>query len=341
MASQSLSSQSSSEERRLLHYTLKIMDRDAAKKFFCDVLGMHMLRHEEMDSGCKAKCNGDFESPWSKTMVGYGNEDLNFAFELNYNYEVKGYEMGNDFHSLTIKSKQAVANAKSILNANSIQKYGNNNEGYIVNSPDGHKVILLNEDVDRDDDPVVRLSLNVSNLDRSINYYTNFLKMKTVDKTNDRVLLYYGYEKLANTPTNEKTAAGFKLTNQCKLELVDIHKPIHRGTGYGRIAFSCPTDDIPKIEEMMKDNKQGSIIIPEMKLGGLLDTKVTVVILGDPDEHEICFVGEENYIKACKTDDGASKKFAKALADTSEYPIDERHYDIGEDEKTKKQENDK
>ncbi|CAF1642271.1 unnamed protein product, partial [Didymodactylos carnosus] len=116
----------------------------------------------------------------------------------------------------------------------------------------------------------------------------------------------------------------------CKLELVDIHKPIHRGTGYGRIAFCCPTDDISKIEQMMRSNNQGSIVIPQMELGGVVE----IVVLGDPDGHEICFVGEERYIKACKTDDDALKKFSKGLEETKKYSVTDMKYDVGEDDKT-------
>ncbi|CAF3694929.1 unnamed protein product [Rotaria sp. Silwood1] len=86
--------ESTSDDRRLLHYTMKITDRLAAKNFFCNILGMKILRHEEMDSGCSARCNGDFDSPWSKTMVGYGSENSFFVFELNYNYDVQGYNYG-------------------------------------------------------------------------------------------------------------------------------------------------------------------------------------------------------------------------------------------------------
>ncbi|CAF4567410.1 unnamed protein product, partial [Didymodactylos carnosus] len=99
--------------------------------------------------------------------------------------------------------KQAVANAKSLIDPSLLQKYDDNEEGYIVSSPNGHKFILLNEDVERGNDPVICVSLNVSNLERSINYYTNFLKMKTANKTDDRVLLYYGFDQLAHSPANE------------------------------------------------------------------------------------------------------------------------------------------
>ena len=61
--------ESSSNDRRFLHFTMKITKRLETKNFVCNILGMKVLRHEEMDDGCAAQCNGDYQSPWSKTMA--------------------------------------------------------------------------------------------------------------------------------------------------------------------------------------------------------------------------------------------------------------------------------
>lgn len=68
---------------------------------------------------------------------------------------------------------------------------------------------------------------------------------------------------------------------------IGINKPIDRGTGYGRKAFSCPVKDIDTIQNTIE--KEGyKTLVPKMKLGGLLDfNKDTIVILSDPDEHEV------------------------------------------------------
>lgn len=42
--------------------------------FLHDVLGMHTLRHEEFQEGCKATCNGPYSGRWSKSMMGYDSE---------------------------------------------------------------------------------------------------------------------------------------------------------------------------------------------------------------------------------------------------------------------------
>ncbi|CAF0896677.1 unnamed protein product [Adineta steineri] len=317
--------QSPCTDRRFLHYTLKITDRLETKKFFCDILGMNILRHEEMDSGCSAQCNGNFESPWSKTVASYGDEHSYFAFELNYNYDVQGYKYGNDFASITIHNRQAVINAQKYFDQSKIIS---DKQSLIISSPDGHRFILVDKDVGKNEDPVKCLSLNVFNLDKSIEYYTKLLNMNIVKDSSDEKRVKLSYD----VKDKSKSQYDFRLDQQCQLELIEIKKEIDRGTGYGRKAFSCPVKDIDTIENLIE--KEGyKILIPKMKLGGLLDfNKNTVIILSDPDGHEVCFVGEENYSKTCEIDSDAKNKFNKNLKNPSKNP---EKYEIGEDKSTK------
>lgn len=285
--------ESSADDRRLLHFTLKITDRLSIPNFFCNILGMKILRHEENDSGCSAQCNGNFESPWSKTMVGYGDEHSHFLFELNYNYDVQGYIYGNDFSSITIRSRQAVANARQSLDPIYIDRNDADQTSMTVRSPDGHRFILIDEDVPAGDDPVQCLSLHVSDLNRSKDYYSRVLKMKISEQeSNDsRVRLYYGFRTNPNSAGSKAhTKAGFLVDQQCQLELIGLNHAIERGTGYGRKAFCCPTSDIDLIKASVE--KEGfRILIQPVLLGGLLDgNKEKVVILADPDGHEVRFV---------------------------------------------------
>ena len=289
--------ESSSDDRRLLHFTLKITDRLAIPNFFCAILGMKILRHEEMDSGCSAQCNGNFESPWSKTMVGYGDENSFFLLELNFNYEVQGYIYGNDFASITIRNRQAVAAARRSLDPIYIDRNDTNQSSITVRSPDGHRFILIDEDVPPGEDPVQCLSLNVSNLQRSTDYYSRVLKMKIDEQglSENRVRLYYGLRtNPLSSGSKARTKAGFLADQQCQLELNGLNHPIERSTGYGRKAFCCPTSDVELIKAAIE--KEGfQILIEPTLLGGFLDTnKEKVVILSDPDGHEVRFPFRRN-----------------------------------------------
>lgn len=284
--------ESTSDDRRLLHFTMKITDRLSVKTFFCNILGMKILRHEEMDSGCAAQCNGNFESPWSKTMVGYGDENSFFALELNYNYDVQGYKYGNDLASLTIRNRQAVANARQSLDNTFIDRDDTNQQSLTVRSPDGQRFVLIDEDVAPGEDPVQTLSLNVSNLTKSADYYSRVLKMKINEQesSDKQVKLYYGLRtKTTNKDSKVHTKCGFLVDQQCQLELVGINAPIERGTGYGRKAFACPTADVEAIKEAV-DREGFRILIEPMELGGMLDlNKAKIVILADPDGNEVRF----------------------------------------------------
>lgn len=58
-------------------------------EFYENLLGMKVLRHEEFAAACDASCNGKYNNPWSKSMIGYGPESENFALEIVYNYGIK------------------------------------------------------------------------------------------------------------------------------------------------------------------------------------------------------------------------------------------------------------
>lgn len=43
---------------RALHYVFKVPDRALTARFYREILGMKVLRHEEFADGCEAACNG-------------------------------------------------------------------------------------------------------------------------------------------------------------------------------------------------------------------------------------------------------------------------------------------
>lgn len=43
---------------RALHFVFKVPDRALTARFYREILGMKVLRHEEFADGCEATCNG-------------------------------------------------------------------------------------------------------------------------------------------------------------------------------------------------------------------------------------------------------------------------------------------
>ncbi|VDO93918.1 unnamed protein product [Schistosoma margrebowiei] len=80
--------------------------------------------------------------------------------------------------------------------------------------------------------------------------------------------------------------------NQCSLKLISIQKPIDHASAFGRIAFACPT----------------------ISLDTPGKATVQVIILADPDGHEICFVGDEAFKQLSQVDSQADNLLQSAIA---------------------------
>lgn len=274
---------------RALHYVFKIGDRRASYDFFTKVLQMKVLRHEEFEEGCKAQCNGPYNGKWSKTMVGYGNEDENFVIELTYNYEIGSYRLGNDLMGVFIQSDdiynaiQRRNDAKKLL-CGKIQ----------LTDPDGHCFLICSGE---GSPKIVKVGLMVKDVKKSVDYWTNQLGMKIVEDLEDvRAIMSYG-------------------EGQCLLETRQLPDGtlLDRASAYGRIAFAYPEEEMLALQEKIKAAKFP--IINELVT---LDTpgkvSVQVIVLADPDWHEICFVGDKSFRELSKLDPNADDLICKEMA---------------------------
>ena len=71
---------------RMLHTMLRVGDLAAAKKFWCEALGMRVLREKEYPGGQFTLC-----------FVGYGEESDHTVIELTYNWGKSDYVLGDAF----------------------------------------------------------------------------------------------------------------------------------------------------------------------------------------------------------------------------------------------------
>lgn len=276
--------------RRALHFVFKVGDRGATLSFYRQVLGMQVLRHEEFKEGCKATCNGPYDGTWSKTMIGYGPEDDHFVVELTYNYGIGTYRLGNDFLGMTIQSSKAVKNARQ----RGWPMKECDDGTFEMEAPGGYKFFLIDKDEPKTD-PVQKVSLGVSDLQRSLHYWEALCGMKLYKKEDGKALL------------------GFA-DSQCKLELQAIGGPVDHATAFGRVAFSCPREQLPDIQSRMQGENQ-KVITPLVSLDTPGKATVEVVIVADPDDHEICFVGDEAFRELSKPDPGGDSLLNQAIAE--------------------------
>ncbi|HEY8492661.1 MAG TPA: VOC family protein, partial [Myxococcota bacterium] len=71
---------------RLLHTMLRVRDLDASLRFYCDALGMRLLRRKDYPGG-----------QFTLAFVGYGDESETAVLELTYNWDGRSYEIGTGF----------------------------------------------------------------------------------------------------------------------------------------------------------------------------------------------------------------------------------------------------
>lgn len=76
---------------RLLHTMLRVKNLDESLKFYCEGLGMQLLRRKEYPAG-----------EFTLAFVGYGPESETAVLELTYNWGKTEYELGTGFGHVAI-----------------------------------------------------------------------------------------------------------------------------------------------------------------------------------------------------------------------------------------------
>ena len=76
---------------RMLHTMLRVGNLEESLKFYCDVLGMKLLRQKDYPGG-----------EFTLAFVGYGDESDNTVIELTYNWGVEAYEIGNAYGHIAL-----------------------------------------------------------------------------------------------------------------------------------------------------------------------------------------------------------------------------------------------
>jgi hypothetical protein len=83
-----------------------------------------------------------------------------------------------------------------------------------------------------------------------------------------------------------------------KLYLTDTNDEINKGQDYGRLAFSCATEDIYTLSKASETVLTAPVTL---KTKGKAD--VIVTILASPDGHELCFVNDDAFRELSKETD--------------------------------------
>lgn len=158
----------------------------------------------------------------------------------------------------------------------------------VVSDPDGYPVVLRRGDSNK----VTHCRWNVQDLAKSTAYWVGVLGLQATAQTERSVDLSF-------QPT------------QPKLQLVQLGQPIQHKTGWGRLAFATPTVNLLRLNQLILESPDYHHLHHKQELGTPGKQTVTVIILHDPDQYEICFVNDEDYSILSKVDPDADQTLEK------------------------------
>ncbi|BAP18271.1 lactoylglutathione lyase [cyanobacterium endosymbiont of Epithemia turgida] len=123
---------------RILHTMLRVNNLNKSLKFYCDILGMKLLRQKDYPNG-----------KFTLAFVGYGNESEKTVIELTYNWGVDSYELGNAYGHIALGVNDIYQTCEKIreLGGNITREPGPMKHGStviaFVEDPTGYKIELI------------------------------------------------------------------------------------------------------------------------------------------------------------------------------------------------------
>ena len=123
---------------RLLHTMLRVGNLEESLKFYCDVLGMKLLRRKDYPAG-----------EITLAFVWYVEESDHSVLELTYNWGVEKYDLGNAYGHIALGVDDIYATCETIkqLGGKVVREPGPMKHGStviaFVEDPDGYKVELI------------------------------------------------------------------------------------------------------------------------------------------------------------------------------------------------------
>jgi lactoylglutathione lyase len=123
---------------KFLHTMIRVNDLDESLKFYCDVLGMQLLRKKDYPAG-----------RFTLAFVGYGHESEHTVVELTYNWDTHQYDLGNAFGHLALGVEDIYKTCQDlrqkgakIVREPGPMKHGGSEIAFIED-PNGYKIELI------------------------------------------------------------------------------------------------------------------------------------------------------------------------------------------------------
>jgi lactoylglutathione lyase len=123
---------------RLLHTMLRVGNLEESLKFYCEILGMKLLRRKDYPGG-----------EFTLAFVGYGDESDNTVLELTYNWGKEKYDLGDAYGHIALGVDDIYGTCEKVksLGGKVTREPGPMKHGStviaFVEDPDGYKVELI------------------------------------------------------------------------------------------------------------------------------------------------------------------------------------------------------
>ena len=262
--------------QRVLHWVIRVSSLEDTVGFATEVLGMKVLRHEENAEPCPLTCNGVFDTPWSKTMVGYGPEDEHYALELTYNYGIAEYERGEGLQRFLLH----IEGASAALDR--ARTRGLAVEGNVVVGPDQYRYELVERAPDgrfEGGQPFGAVVLRTADAAALAKWYHDTLGMHAEPAQGGSYRVSFPDSPLKVGFVIEPTPDGAPP----KIEQWE-----------GRNAIALPEKDVRAINDKLLAESPGLIIHTMRELHEKLGT-LFILILRDVGGYEVCLVSIETF----------------------------------------------
>ena len=123
---------------RLLHTMLRVVDLDASVRFYCEQLGMRLLRRKDYPGG-----------RFTLAFVGYGDESEQTVLEFTWNWDTDQYEIGTAYGHVALGVDDIYGTVEA-LRAHGVpitrepgpMKHGGSTIAFVAD-PDGYKIELI------------------------------------------------------------------------------------------------------------------------------------------------------------------------------------------------------
>jgi lactoylglutathione lyase len=123
---------------RMLHTMIRVNDLDESLRFYCEQLGMKLLRKKDYPTG-----------KFTLAFVGYESEDESAVIELTHNWDTRAYDLGDAFGHIALGVDDIYATCNELKGKGvkvtrepGPMKHGGSTIAFIED-PNGYKIELI------------------------------------------------------------------------------------------------------------------------------------------------------------------------------------------------------